>query len=459
MAASDGASTAGPARVAVIGAGPAGLYTVLELLNSDVLVSIDVFDRLPTPYGLVRYGVAPDQVKMKSVIRVMQTPFIDSDVAFFGNVTVGTDITHEELLERYHALVYSTGSPHDRKLGVPGEQLDGCHGAASFVNWYSGHPDVAGTEFSLKHPDVAVVGAGNVALDVTRVLAKSPTEMGETDVPDSVLRQLSDSHVRDIHVLMRRGPSQVKFTPPELRLIGELANADVLVHDPGFSAEPTDDLPEDKRARKNVELLRGWAERELGNKPRRIHLRFFRSPVEITGTEQVDGVVLERNQFTADGALAGTGERETLDVGLVLTAVGYQGTPLPGVPFDAGAGTVPHSSGRVRDGKTPLPGIYVAGWAKRGPTGVIGTNKSDGAETAHSLLEDLPHLPQPEHPARAEVQELLVRREVRVVDWTGWLRLDNHEANLGASQGRTRAKLADLKTMLEVIEDEDGTVR
>ena len=439
------------ARVAVVGAGPAGIYTVLALLDSETPVSVDVFDRLPTPYGLVRYGVAPDQVKMKSVIRVLQTPFTGSDVAFFGNIEVGSDITHDELAERYHAVVYSTGSPHDRSLGIPGQDLGGCHGAASFVNWYSGHPDAAGAEFNLKHSDVAVVGAGNVALDVARVLAKSATEMAGTDVPDEVLRRLRDSQITDVHILIRRGPAQVKFTPPELRLIGRLANADVLVHHHGFATDAAEDLPEDKRARKNVELLREWAAREPEGKPRRVHLRFFRSPVEVLGQDSVEGLMLERNHFTAEGKLEGTGEHEELPTGLVLSAVGYQGIPLPGLPFDIASGTVPHNHGRVVDGDEPVSGVYVAGWAKRGPTGVIGTNKSDGAETAASVLADVPLLPAPAKPTRADVRELLAGRGVRVVDWQGWSRLDAHEAERGACQGRDRAKLAELEAMLEVI--------
>lgn len=442
-----------PARIAVIGAGPAGLYTVLALVESESAVSVDVFDRLPTPYGLVRYGVAPDQVKMKSVTRVMQTPFTGHDVEFFGNVVVGSDITHEELREHYHAVVYATGSPNDRKLDIPGEELEECQGAASFVNWYSGHPDVADADFTLEHPEVAVVGAGNVALDVARVLAKSPDEMAETDVPDNVMYRLRDSRVNDIHVLIRRGPSQVKFTPPELRLIGQLANADVIVHHHGLTAEPSDDDPQDKRARKNIELLREWSQREPTGKPRRVHLRFFRSPVEVLGTDQVEGVVLERNQLTESGGLEGSGEYETLNVGLVLSAVGYQGVPLPGLPFDSTSGTVPQHNGRICEGDEPLTGVYVSGWAKRGPSGVIGTNKSDGAETAGSVLEDLPKLPAPARVDRAAVQKLLARRGARVVDWQGWVRLDAYEAELGASQGRNRAKLADLETMLTVIDN------
>lgn len=445
-----------PARVAVIGAGPAGLYTVLALLDADTPVSVDVFDRLPTPYGLVRYGVAPDQVKMKSVIRVLRKPFTGGDVAFFGNVEVGSDITQRELAERYHAVVYATGTPRERSLGIPGQDLLGCHGAGEFVRWYSGHPDAAGAEFDLAHSDVAVVGAGNVALDVARVLAKSATEMAATDVPDEVLSGLRASTVTDVHILVRRGPEQVKFTPPELRLIGELANADVLVHHHDFPAESDSDeqLPSDKRARKNVELLRGWSAREQGGKPRRIHLRFYRSPVEVLGHDAVEGLVLERNELAADGTLHGTGEQEKLPVGLVFSAVGYQGTPLRGLPFDTASGTVPHSHGRVTEDGEPLTGVYVAGWAKRGPSGVIGTNKSDGAETATAVLEDLGTLSAPAEPSRDAVRDLLAGRGVRIVDWQGWSRLDDYEARLGNHQGRDRAKLAELEAMLGVIADD-----
>ncbi|MHA6795379.1 FAD-dependent oxidoreductase [Pseudonocardia bannensis] len=448
-------------RVAVIGAGPSGLYAAASLLASgydDAGISVDVLDRLPAPYGLVRYGVAPDHVKMKSVIRVLQKPFDPAEVHFLGNVPVARDgagspgVPLEVLREHYTAVVHATGSSVDRDLGIPGEELAGSLGSGAFVSWYCGHPDFTELDPPLDHPGVAVVGAGNVALDVARVLAKSHAEMAATDVPDRVLDALTHSRVLDVHVLIRRGPQHVRFTPAELRQIGELANAEVVVHDDGLLASGVEDPHGDRRQRQNLEMLTGWAAgggSEGGTKPRRIHLRFLRSPVRLLGENgRVSGVVVERNRIDADGRVAGTGEEEILDVGLVVRAIGYSAEPVPGLPFDERSGTVPNVGGRVvRDG-VPVPGAYVTGWIKRGPTGVIGTNKADAAETVAALLEDLPGLPAPAHPDRESLLEALAEHGVRPVDWSDWLRLDAEEMRLGSARGADRVKVAELAAML-----------
>jgi ferredoxin/flavodoxin---NADP+ reductase len=439
-----------PARVAVIGAGPSGLYAAAALLASKEPVSVEVLDRLPAPYGLVRYGVAPDHVKMKSVIRVLQQPFDPAHVEFLGGVQVGEGgVPLDELRAHFHAIVHATGSSVDRSLGVPGEDLAGSLGSGVFVSWYCGHPDQTGLKPLLDHPGAAVVGAGNVALDVARVLAKSADEMASTDVPDDVLDALRSSAVRDIHVLIRRGPQHVRFTPAELRQIGELANADVLVHDDGLLAAGVEE-PEERRQRQNLAMLTEWSTTAPAGKPRRIHLRFLRSPVRILGTGgRVSGVVVERNEIV-DGRVVGTGEQETLDVGLVVRAIGYDAEPIPGLPFDAATGTVPNEGGRVvRDG-VPVPGAYVTGWIKRGPTGVIGTNKSDAVETVAALLEDLPHLPAPAHPEPAELRATLAAHGVRPVDWSAWLRVDAEEVRRGGLRGAERVKVAELAEMLDV---------
>lgn len=436
-------------RVAVVGAGPSGLYAAAALLASGEPVSVEVLDRLPAPYGLVRYGVAPDHVKMKSVIRVLQRPFDPADVEFLGGVRVGEDgIPLDELRAHFHAIIHATGSSVDRALGVPGEELAGSVGSGAFVSWYCGHPDFVGLAPVLDHPGVAVVGAGNVALDIARVLAKTADEMAATDVPEPVLDALRGSAVRDIHLLIRRGPEHVRFTPVELRQIGDLAHADVLVHDDGLLAAGVDE-PADKRQKQNLAMLTGWAGRPGDGRPRRIHLRFLRSPVRLVGVDgRVSGVVVQRNAVV-DGRVVGTGEEETLDVGLVVRAIGYDAEPIAGLPFDPATGTVPNVDGRVvRDG-VPVPGAYVTGWIKRGPSGVIGTNKGDALETVKAVLADLPTLPAPAHPEPEALRAALERNGIRPVDWTAWLRLDAEEVRRGGQRGAERVKVAHLAEMLD----------
>lgn len=446
------------ARIAVIGAGPSGLYAVAALLASGEPLGIEVLDRLPAPYGLVRYGVAPDHVKMKSVIRVLQKPFerlrpegVDpADVEFLGGVRVGHGgIPLDVLREHFHAVVHATGSSVDRDLGVPGEELAGSLGSGSFVSWYSGHPDHSGLTPRLDHPGVAVVGAGNVALDVARVLARSADEMAETDVPDHVLDVLRSSAVRDVHVLIRRGLQHVRFTPAELRQIGELAHADLVVHDDGQLAAGVPE-PDDKRQKQNLAMLHRWAGATPEGRPRRVHLHFLRSPVRVLGTDgRVSGVVVERNTVDDSGRVVGTGEQETIDVGLVVRAIGYDAEPIAGLPFDARTGTVPNEGGRVvRDG-VAVPGAYVTGWIKRGPTGVIGTNKGDATETVAAVLADLPHLPAPAHPEPEALRAALAAHGVHPVDWTAWLRLDAEEIRRGGLRGAERVKVSHLADMLD----------
>ncbi|MGQ0574669.1 MAG: FAD-dependent oxidoreductase [Pseudonocardia sp.] len=440
---------AGP-RVAVIGAGPSGLYAAASLAASGAQVSVDVIDRLAAPYGLVRYGVAPDHVKMKNVIRVLQKPFDPAQVHFLGNVRIGEGgIPLDELRTYYHAIVHATGCSVDRRLGVPGEDLAGVLGSGVFVSWYSGHPDHITLDPPLDHPGVAVVGAGNVALDVARVLAKTADEMAATDVPDVVLDSLRASRVTDVHVLVRRGPQHVRFTPAELRQIGELAHADVLVHDDGLlAAGAVGEHGDDKRQKQNLAMLDAWSGNVATGKPRRIHLRFLRSPVEVLGAGgRVRGVVVERNAIV-DGRVVGTGERETLDVGLVVPAIGYDAEPIPGLPFDARTGTVPNDGGRVVHDGVAVPGAYVTGWIKRGPTGVIGTNKGDAAETAAAVLHDLPELPAPPHPEPEAVRKALADHGIQAVDWPAWQRLDAEEIRLGGLRGNERVKVAELVAML-----------
>jgi ferredoxin--NADP+ reductase len=433
-------------RVAVVGAGPSGLYAAAALIASG-LVDVDVLDRLPAPYGLVRYGVAPDHVKMKSVIRVLGRPFGPGELRFLGDVRVGEGgVPLAVLREHYTAVVHATGSAIDRRLGVPGEDLPGSIGSAEIVGWYCGHPDHLDTP-PLDTPAVAVVGAGNVALDVARVLARTPEELAPTDVPDAVLDALRAGGVQDVHILIRRAPQHVRFTPVVLRQRGVLADAEVVVHDDGLLAAGPPDTVVDKRQRHNLEILAEWAAAPPGTAARRIHLRFLRSPVRLLGRERVTGIVVERNAVTPEGRVVGTGEEETFDVGLVVRAIGYTAEPIPGLPFDAATGTVPNVDGRVMADGRPVAGEYVTGWIRRGPTGVIGTNKHDAVEVAASVLADLPDLPPPPHPDPDDLARALADHGVRPVDWTAWLRLDAEEVRLGGARGAERIKVADLAAM------------
>jgi ferredoxin--NADP+ reductase len=436
-------------RVAIVGSGPAGVYAAGALSrHGDVLV--DVLDRLPAPYGLVRYGVAPDHPKIKSISRALAGILEDPAVRFLGNVAVGEQLSLEELHDHYDAIIFANGAAVDRRLEIPGEDLPGSFSATDFVAWYCGHPDAPIDQFTLEATSVAVIGVGNVALDVTRVLAKSAEELHRTDVPDHVLDVLAASRVRDIHLIGRRGPVQAKFTTRELRELGELTNADVLVDPAELELDETsrEALATEPGSRRNLAALQEWAERPPAGRPRRIHLHFLRQPVELLGDVRVSGLRLERTRLDPSGRATGTGETATLDVEMVLRSVGYRGLPMPGLPFDEHSGVVPNASGRVlRDG-VPVPGEYVAGWIKRGPTGVIGTNKHDARETVLALLEDAPSLPPAPIRDPDALPRLLAERGVSVVTWQGWRAIELAEAALGRSSGREQVKITDREALL-----------
>jgi ferredoxin--NADP+ reductase len=463
-------------EVAVIGSGPAGLYTAEALIKQAAAVDpparirVDVIDRLPTPYGLVRYGVAPDHKSIKSIAEYLRRVLEHDGVSFIGNVRLGTDVTRDDLLSCYDAVVYATGAMSDRRLGIPGEDLPGSYAATDFVNWYCGHPDVDPDAFSLDADAVAVIGVGNVAVDVARILIRDPAELRDTDISQPVLDALTASKVREVHMIGRRGPAQAKFTTKELRELGELdgveiavgpGEADLDAFDPtGGSARLAET---DRHVRGNYTVIAGWAGREPAATPRRLSVRFWLRPVEILGTDRVTGLRVERTRLDADGRFTGTGETQDIPVQMVLRSVGYQSVPLPGVPFDERSAVVPNEEGRVTgpDGK-PLPGEYVAGWLKRGPTGVIGTNKSDAAQTVRALLADLAGGPGPGDaplpragllrlPAGAQdgangpsrFAALLASRGQATVSYADWLRIETAERELAAELGRgTRVKLA-----------------
>jgi ferredoxin--NADP+ reductase len=432
--------------VAVIGSGPAGIYAAEALIKqAEGGVHVDVFDRLPTPYGLVRYGVAPDHTSIKSIARYLQRVLENPAVRFLGGVEFGRDVTRETLLTCYDAVIYATGAMVDRHLGIPGEDLPGSVAATDFVNWYCGHPDSHSERargVDLSADAVAVIGVGNVAVDVVRILAKTADELRDTDVPEPALALLGGSGVRRIHMIGRRGPAQAKFTTKELRELGALPSAEVHVRAEDMDLDPASAAlaESDRHVRANVAVMREWTARPPRDLPRRLDLRFWLRPVEILGTDRVEGLRLEHTTLNDEGRVVGTGEYETLPVGLVLRSVGYQSVPLPGVPFDPRAYVVPNDAGRVlgEDGR-PLPGEYVTGWIKRGPTGVIGTNKADAAETVRALLADLKDGPE----ERPSIETLLESRGVRVVTYDDWLGIDAGEMALARSLDRgERVKLA-----------------
>ena len=462
-------------QVAVVGSGPAGIYTAEALikqaakLDPPVTVQVDVLDRLPTPYGLVRYGVAPDHPSIRSIADYLRNVLEHADVRFLGGVHLGDDVTREDLLASYDAVVYATGAMRDRRMGIAGEDLPGSYAATDFVNWYCGHPDTEAGAFTLDAESVAVVGVGNVAVDVARILVRDPAELSRTDIPQAVLEALMASKVREVHMIGRRGPAQAKFTTKELRELGELSGVDIVV-DPAeldlAAFDPTGQSAElaesDRRVRGNLGVIRDWAERPPAGAERRLTIRFWLRPVEVAGTDRVSGLTVERTRLDEQGKFTGTGEFETIPAQMVFRSVGYQSVPLPGVPFDERSYTVPNADGRVlgRDG-APLPGEYVAGWLKRGPTGVVGTNKSDAAGTVRSLLADLagpagpaaggaaaggvvPSGPAARRRSREEFFAELAERGVRPVSYADWLRVEQAEADLGVSLGRgERVKIGD----------------
>jgi len=448
-----------PLRVAIVGAGPAGFYAVEALLKrKDLAVRIDIFNRLPTPYGLVREGVAPDHQSIKAVTRVYDKLAASDHVRYFGNVTFGRDVTHEDLKARYDQIVYAVGAQSDRKMGIPGEELAGSLPATIFVGWYNGHPDYADLRFDLSHERVVVVGNGNVAMDVTRILVTDPEELAKTDIADHALAALRASKVREVVMLGRRGPAQAAFTTPELKEFGELAGVDVVVAEEDVRLDPLSEasLADDKTASRNVELLRAYEARGATGAPRRIVMRFLASPVEIIGEDgRVAAVKIERNTLvqSPDGSLRakGTGQYEVLPCGMILRSVGYRGVPLPGVPYNNAGGTIPNVAGRVTEHGSgeQVMGEYVVGWAKRGPSGVIGTNKPDAAATVAAMLDDLPLLPGA--PDDSDIADLLRQRGVEFVDYAGWKLLDEYETARGAEQGRPRVKVTSVADMLEII--------
>lgn len=452
-----------PLRIAVIGAGPAGFYAVEALLKGDQAITVDIIERLPTPYGLVRSGVAPDHQSIKGVTRIYDKLMADPRVRFFGNVSMGTDIQHDELLRHYDQIVYAVGAQSDRKMGIPGEDAIGSMPATSFVGWYNGHPYYRNSTFNLdQHERVVVIGNGNVAMDVTRALLAPVDELATTDMADHAIAALRSSTVKQVVLVGRRGPVQAAFTTPELKEFGELHGVDILLDPADFALDPTSEaqLAENKVAGRNMEVMRGYMERGLAGHPKSIHMQFLWSPIEIvTANGHVTGVVMERNELVDDGngsvRAVGTGAKRTIACGMVLRSVGYRSVALPGVPFDEKRGLIPNTDGRVIDlaNHTPIPRTYVVGWAKRGPSGIIGTNKPDSVATVASMKADWDGLQGIDDTLRdgAAVEALLRSRSAHVVTYADWQKLDAYETTRGNAQGRPRTKVVDVAEMLQII--------
>jgi ferredoxin--NADP+ reductase len=475
-----------PIRIAVVGSGPAGFYAAGHLLKAtDGNIEVDMLERLPTPWGLVRSGVAPDHPKIKSVTRIYEKTAAHPRFRYFGNVTFGEHVSRGELLHHYHAIVYATGSPSDRPLGIPGEDLPGSHAATEFVGWYNGHPDHTHLEVDLLSAERAVViGNGNVAIDVARMLVLAPSELAPTDTADHALEVLAASRVCEVLIVGRRGPAQAAFTNPELLELGELADADVIV-DPdeleqalAMSGWAGSEIDADITTRRNVEILRDYASRTPHGHPKRIVLRFLLSPAAFLPDEhgRLGAVELIRNELVpaSGGGLRAqsTDGRETITAGLAFRAIGYRGIPLPDVPFDERSAVIPNEAGRVLDpaNSASLPGEYVVGWIKRGPSGVIGTNKKDAQETVDAMLADLATLassngdrPVPEqgsahlpaNPDAGAIEALLRSRQPELITYSGWEAIDTHERALGKPTGRPRVKLTSIDELLRVAAAEE----
>jgi len=445
-----------PLRVTVVGSGPAAFYAAGHLLASeDPPAEVDMIERLPTPWGLVRLGVAPDHPNLKTVSRAFEKIAERPGFRFLGNVEAGKDVMHDELMRLYDAVVYAVGSQTDRRLGIPGEDLPGSWAATDFVAWYNGHPDFQHLSFDLSSERAVVVGNGNVALDVARMLALTRGELDPTDATDPAIEAIVESGIREIVVLGRRGPVQAAWTPTELQEMGELAGADIVLDPAELELDPASEAElaaASNIVQRNFEILRKFATHEPSGKPRAVRLRFRVSPVAILGEERVEAVEIVRNRLEPDAKgrvrAVPTDEREVIPCGIVFRSVGYHGVPLPGVPFDEAGGTMPNEGGRVLDGSgDPIPGLYCAGWIKRGPTGVIGTNKKDATETVDLLLEDARA---GVLPARSDgnLETLLAERGVEFVTQAGWEAIDALERASGAERGRPRVKLCSWDELL-----------
>lgn len=450
-----------PLRIAVVGSGPSGFYAAEHLhRQDDLVVQVDMFDRLPTPFGLVRGGVAPDHQNIKAVTRVYDKIAQHPEFRFYGNIEFGRELTHEDLRAYYHAVIYAVGARTDKRLGIPKEYLPGSHSASEFVGWYNAHPDFRSLSFDFSGASAIVVGNGNVAMDLARILLVPIDDLRRTDIAEHSLQALANSNIREVTILGRRGPAEAAFTTKELRELGHLPDCDVIVDPADLDFEAAPDAAYSKSTQANLDVLREYAQRPSTGARRRVILRFLRSPVEIVGDDRVRGVVVAENELvrSEDGAVRArmTDRSDVLDADLVFRAIGYQGMPLMGIPFDAARGVIPNDHGRVIDptSGTPVPAEYVVGWIKRGPRGIIGTNKPDSQETVESLLEDLRTGMFDDHvvPDRAVLERLLGERRRDFVSYDDWQMIDMLEQERGREAGeRPRVKFSRIEDMLSAL--------
>lgn len=455
-----------PLRVAIIGAGPTGFYAADHLFKQKkTVVEIDMFDKLPTPFGLVRFGVAPDHQKIKSVTKAYDRTAQKPNFRFYGNVAFGRDIFLEDLQQHYHQIIFTTGAQSDRKMGIPGEDLPGSHPATEFVAWYNGHPDYRNYKFDLSQERVAVVGVGNVAMDVARILTRTADELTKTDIADYALQALAESNIKEVYVLGRRGPAQAAFTNPEIKELGEMADADIAVLPAEVQLDPLSEefleTSQDRTTMKKLEIIQSYVNRPPNGASRQITLRFLVSPVELIGSQKngLTAMRLVKNELyaTEAGTLRprATDQFEEVPVGLVFRSVGYRGLPLPNIPFNNSWGVILNQRGRVLNADTQQPetGLYTAGWIKRGPSGVIGTNKPDAVETVTCMMEDLSNgaLLTPAQPNVAAAKQLVTERQPNTVSYDDWLKLDALEIANGEALGRPRLKFTCVEEMLAAL--------
>ena len=443
-----------PLRVAVVGAGPAGIYASDLLVKSGTDVSIDLFERMPAPFGLIRYGVAPDHPRIKGIIASLHRVLDQDNIRLLGNISIGTDITVEELRNYYDAIIFSTGAVADRDLGIPGDTLEGSFGAAEFVGFYDGNPEFK-REWDLSAESVAVIGVGNVGLDVARILAKTADELKVTEIPDNVFESLKKNKATEVHVFGRRGPAQVKFSPMELKELDHSPTIEVIVSPEDIDYDAASEVA--RRESKSQDLvcqtLEGYAMREPKGAPHKLFIHLFENPVEILGSDgKVVGLRTERTELDGNGGVRGTGKFTDWPVQAVYRAVGYRSYPVPGVPFDEGAAVIPNDGGHVLDGPggAIVPGLYATGWIKRGPVGLIGNTKSDAKETTEMLLADAAagNLVPATKRSPQDIIDLLAAKRIPVTTWSGWYQLDSAEKSLGAAEGRERKKIVEWDEML-----------
>jgi ferredoxin--NADP+ reductase len=447
-----------PLRVAIVGSGPSGFYAASALLKSEINVKVDMFDRLPAPYGLVRYGVAPDHAKIKNVINIYKKTAELEGFSFMGNVNVGHDISVVELKKYYDAILFSCGAETDRKLGIPGEDLAGSYTATEFVAWYNGHPDYRDRKFDLSGEVAVIIGQGNVAMDVCRILCKTVDELKNTDIAQYALDALGKSNIKEVHMVGRRGPVQAAFTPVEIREFGELADCDPVIDPKDLEISEVSqaelDDPKNAQRRKNFEILKTLSSREASGKHKKFVVHFLKSPIELSGDGTLEKVILEKNALSGEAGkqkARGTGVKEELKCNILFRSVGYRGRPIDGVPFREDWGTFPNQEGRITENDQIVPGLYAAGWIKRGPSGVIGTNKPDSEETVAALFADLKKLIPCEQPDSAAILNFLSQKGVRVVSFDDWQKIDASEVERGQKIGKPREKYVSVDEMIGAL--------